>query len=73
MAEGPGKYDDLVTLVREKTGAAGVLLIVLDGNKGSGFSVHLATHSEIDSMLQTVRLLRHMADQIEADAKARQS
>lgn len=38
MAEGPGIYDDLCTYVREKSEAAAVILIVLDGNKGSGFS-----------------------------------
>ena len=29
MAEGPGKYDDLCTYVREQANAQGVLLIVL--------------------------------------------
>lgn len=35
---GGGKYDDLCTLVRERADAAGVVLIVIDGNKGCGFS-----------------------------------
>ena len=39
MAIGPGKYDDLCTHVRKKAKAAGVVVLVFDGNKGSGFSV----------------------------------
>lgn len=39
MAEGPGKYDDFVTQVREQTLADAVILIVLNGNRGSGFSM----------------------------------
>lgn len=35
----PGKYDDLCTMVREATQAEGVLLIIINGNKGGGFSV----------------------------------
>jgi hypothetical protein len=36
---GPGKYDDACTAAREATEAAGVILIVLGGQHGSGFSV----------------------------------
>jgi hypothetical protein len=36
---GPGKYDDITTLVRDVTEAEGVALIVINGNKGRGFSV----------------------------------
>lgn len=39
MAEGPGKYDAEATLVREQTQAQAVVLIVCNGNRGSGFSV----------------------------------
>jgi hypothetical protein len=39
MADGPGKYDDLCTYVREQTQASAVVVIVVDGKKGSGFSV----------------------------------
>lgn len=41
MAEGPGKYDVLCTLVRDLSEARAALVIVLDGNKGSGFSVQV--------------------------------
>lgn len=35
----PGKYDDLCTMVREASGAEGVLLLIINGDKGNGFSV----------------------------------
>lgn len=36
---GPGKYDAEATVVRERTGAAGVALIIVGGDRGAGFSV----------------------------------
>lgn len=41
MAFGPGKYDSLATYVREQTKAACVVLTVIGGDKGSGFSVQM--------------------------------
>ncbi len=35
---GPGKYDDACTAARIRTKASGLLLIVLDGAEGDGFS-----------------------------------
>ncbi len=63
MALGPGKYDDLATLVRDGTKADGVIVIVIGGSKGSGFSVQ-ATF-EVTAKLP--ELLRTMADNIERD------
>jgi hypothetical protein len=63
MAVGPGKYDDLCTLVREKADADGVVVLVFDGNKGSGFSIQ----GPISLTATLARLLRSMADQIDAD------
>lgn len=47
MPVGPGKYDDLCTLVRDRVGlggdnlkiGSGVMVIVLNGDKGNGFAV----------------------------------
>jgi hypothetical protein len=39
MPLGPGKYDDLCTYVRRQAKADGAVVIVLNGNKGHGFSV----------------------------------
>lgn len=36
--QGPGKYDFFCTWVRERTRAQAVVLIVIDGHKGTGMS-----------------------------------
>jgi hypothetical protein len=64
MTTGPGKYDDLCTYVREKAEALGVVVLVFDGNNGSGFSVQ--TPPSLAAALPA--MLRDMADQIEADS-----
>ena len=63
MALGPGKYDALASVVRERAKAAGVIVMVIDGRHGSGFSVQAS--AEITSRLP--QLLRVMADGIERD------
>lgn len=58
---GPGKYDDICTQVREATKAEGIVLIVINGEHGGGFSVQapLVYH------LRLPELLRNVADEIE--------
>lgn len=63
MAQGPGKYDDLCTYVREKAQAQGAIVILLDGNDGNGFSVQANPYI----LLQIPQLLRSVADEIELD------
>lgn len=68
MAFGPGKYDDLCTYVRQKAGiddesGGGVLLIVVGGNKGPGFSCQ----ADLGTMLQLPDLLELTAKQMRAD------
>lgn len=63
MVLGPGKYDDLCTEAREKSGGLGAILIILEGEKGFGFSVQIPIH--LMSLLP--ELLRDMADTIEKD------
>ena len=60
--KGPGKYDDLATLVRERADAEAVVVVVLGGNKGSGFSVQ-ATDQWVSYKLP--ELMRALAEQIE--------
>jgi hypothetical protein len=67
MTTGPGKYDDVATLVREKTDASCVVVIVIDGYKGDGFSVQTTDMSTMFATVPTA--LRMAADQIEEDAK----
>ena len=61
MAIGPGKYDDLASDVRAKAQARGVLLLVVEGTRGSGFSAQLS----LPLTLRLPQILRDIADQIE--------
>ena len=61
MAFGPGKYDDLATEVRAKAKAEGVVVIVVNGTKGNGFSAQLSPALT----LTLPQMLRIMADQME--------
>lgn len=64
----PGKYDDVCMHARYATGAAGCLLIVLDGSHGHGFSVQVPP--EVIGRIPA--LLRELADMIEAQASPSQ-
>ena len=61
MALGPGKYGDLATYVREEAGAKAVVVIIVGGNKGAGFSVQATA----DTVLALPQMLRTVADGIE--------
>lgn len=60
---GPGKYDDVLTMARERTGGS-VVLLVIGGHLGGGFAVQAS--ASVISALPT--LLRDMADEIERGA-----
>lgn len=60
---GPGKYDDLATSVRQSAMAEGVIVIVIKGDRGSGFSVQ----ATLDVTMVLPGMLRHMADEIEKE------
>jgi hypothetical protein len=62
---GPGKYDALATIVSKRAAAHGVIVVVINGKRGSGFSVQAT--AEITAALPT--LLREVADGIERDLK----
>lgn len=61
MPRGPGKFDDLATIVREQANAEGVIVIVLGSPAGSGFSIQASAQAT----MQLPELLRHLADEIE--------
>lgn len=61
---GPGKYDPVCTAAREVTHAEGLLLIVINGSQGSGFSAQF-TNSALMATIPAA--LREMASAIEAD------
>jgi hypothetical protein len=62
--DGPGKYDDICTEVREKAEANTAIVIIIGGKRGHGFSVQ--THSQ--TLLPGIpHVLRNIADQIAKD------
>jgi hypothetical protein len=65
---GPGKYDDVCTELRDKTKAEAAIIIVIEGEKGSGFSCQ----APLPVLAGLPAMLRSMARQIEADQQAGQ-
>jgi len=63
MSIGPGKYDLETTMVQKETNAQGVILIIIDGKRGSGFSVQ----ATLEVTLAIPGMLRTIADKMEAD------
>lgn len=64
MPLGPGKYDDLATAAMESAQAAGVIVIVIGGNRGHGFSIQ--TH-DLGLAAKLPAILRYIADGMEKD------
>lgn len=50
MPLGAGKYDAEATYVRERTEAHGVIVIVINGRDGSGFSAQFVDYSLIPEL-----------------------
>ncbi len=65
MPFGPGRYDAIASYVRDETAAAGVVLIVMGGTKGSGFSAQIPP----EMFLTLPTILRDVARQLERDAE----
>ncbi len=63
MTIGPGKYDAVCSAVREETKAAGVIVIVIDGERGSGFSCQ----TDASTLARLPELLEAMAAQMRKD------
>lgn len=64
MAEG-NQYDDNCTRLREETKAEGVIMIIINGDKGTGFGVQL--NPLIAPLVP--QILRNIADQMDGDLK----
>jgi predicted nuclease of predicted toxin-antitoxin system len=64
-----GRYDNLTDRVLGETDADGVILVVLGGNKGSGFT--LSCKAEVTERLHDAlpSMLRQIADTIESGAQ----
>ena len=63
MALGPGKYDDLCTYVRKQAEADGAMVVVMNGNRGSGFS----TQGDAVIISATIAILEQVLAQLKAD------
>jgi hypothetical protein len=61
VALGPGKYDAEVTELRQRLKADGILLLVVGGDRGSGFCAQLPA----DVTMRYPEVLRDLAKQIE--------
>jgi hypothetical protein len=64
MALGAGKYNDLCTHVREQSDARVAIVIIVGGNKGSGFSCQ---GDDATVLLKVPDMLEEMARLIRAD------
>lgn len=67
MPRGPGKYDPEASAALASAQAAAVVLIVIGGDRGSGFSVQSMTP---DTLRNLPNLLRGIADAIDQDVSA---
>jgi hypothetical protein len=75
MPIGPGKYDDLCTMVRKHAGIAaefkpgepcgGVIVIVFGGDKGNGFSCQ----ADLETTLRLPDVLEDIARQMRESVK----
>lgn len=68
MPIGPGTYDDICTKVRNETEAQVVIVAVIGGNKGTGFSVQ--SHGR-DVTADLPRILETIAAEIRASIPKR--
>jgi hypothetical protein len=62
---GAGKYDDICSEIRNKTNAVGTILIVVNGNRGSGFSCQMP----YEELAKLPDVLIDVAESIKQDIK----
>lgn len=63
----PGKYDDLATHVRKEVDAEAVVILVHEGNRGTGCSVQ--TVADPGVWQQLAAMLRQVADEIDREPR----
>lgn len=66
MPIGPGLYDDLCVRALLETNASATIVLILGGDKGTGFSINMR---DARVAFELPALLRSMADGIEADLR----
>jgi hypothetical protein len=64
---GPGKYDDEATSVMQRHNAAGVILVVVNGDRGDGCSVQ---STSLELMERLPELLDVLAAELRKDREA---
>ena len=64
--DNPGKYDNLCTLVRKRAKAKAALVIVVDGEKGHGFSAQ----GDLQTLLGVPDMLEYVARQLRGQTRA---
>lgn len=67
MSVGPGEYDHLCTQVREQANAQGAIVIIIEGEKGTGFSIQ----APLNVILKLPAILDDVAHQIRSDMNKR--
>lgn len=68
MSHGIGKYDPECVELLQETSAESCVIIILGGNKGSGFSVNFRADC-MHKIAMVPKALRDVANQIEADLR----
>lgn len=58
---GEGKYDHTVATVRELTQAQHAMTIIIDGDRGSGFSIHIGGLNKEARIANTKRMIVALA------------
>jgi len=64
LSTGPGRYDDACTAARQATDASSIVLLVIGGNRGSGYSVQAVDPQLLERL---PGLLRFVAEEIKRD------
>lgn len=62
MPAGPGKYDNLCTVAREAAQADTVVMIIINGVHGSGFSVQTRDPAASHRLPQLLRTTAHLIE-----------
>jgi len=65
MTIGPGKYDDICTMAREQAKADGAIVIIINGERGMGFSCQ----GNAETLMMLPSLLESVARQIRKDVE----
>jgi hypothetical protein len=65
MAFGPGKYDAEATFVHSMTGGEVVVLVVVNGNRGSGMSVKTIAGGTLAAIELQAKVMRDVLVELE--------